>query len=1127
MMKRQFILVFSILCGHIGIGLSQDQKIFTLLSPEQTGIHFSNPIQDTIGANILIYEAFYDGGGVAIGDLNNDGLQDLYFTGNQVSDQLYLNNGNLTFTEVSKEAGILDRGSWSTGVSLIDVNQDGWLDIYVCKSLYDDSPSLRTNELYIHTGVDPQGVPQFSERAFEYGVNDFWRSMQATFLDYDKDGDPDLFLVNQPPNPGMLSPLADQDWLDTLFSCRLLENQGEKFVDVTTRAGMRKRGYGLSAMTADFNNDGWMDIYVCNDYDSPDFLYLNQQDGTFENTINQSMPHISYFSMGSDAADINNDGWMDLIALDMVAEDNYRLKANMGGMEPEKFWNIVNAGGHYQYMFNTLQLNQGTDREGKLWFSEIAQYSGVASTDWSWTPLFADFDNDGYKDLFITNGVKKDLRNTDAVRQTEEYLETTIQEFVKANPNAGTVNIWEVIELDKILEIIPSEKLANYMYRNTGKYQFEKKGKEWGLDQLTFSSGAAYGDLDNDGDLDLVVSNVDEVAYVYENTSTQKTSHHFLRIRLTDQQHRSLIGTRIHLQSKAGDQYAELANARGFYSDSEDMIHFGLGNLKRIPKLVITWPSGESSELRNLKADQEIVVDWTKTSPSVPVATASEPSIFTDVTGRSELTFAHKENRFDDFHREVLLPHKLSTLGPALACGDANGDGLEDAYAGGAAGQSGALILQQEDGTFGLPDSSAFVMDRNHEDIGAVFLDIDQDGDQDLYVVSGGNEFSSGSPLYQDRLYLNQGQGIFRKSESVLPERAISGSCVLPKDIDQDGDLDLFVGGRQSPASWPSPTDSYFLQNMLMESGELKLVDATQQIAPELQNLGMLTDGLWSDFDLDGDEDLIVAGVWMPITVFENQDGKLTKVKTPQNSPLRNSVGWWLCIEAYDIDQDGDQDYLAGNLGLNYKYKASPENPFSVHYDDFDDNGSKDIVLSYYNFGERFPLRGRSCSSQQIPALKQQFPDYHSFASSSLSEIYGELSLTQALHYEARMFESIWIENRGGEFVFHPLPPEAQFSSINDVIISDLDQDGQADVVLAGNMYHSEVETTRNDGSIGLLLRGQGEWKFEAVPMSESGLLLPYQVMQMEMLELGGIPSIMVAPNNDKLKVFRIDSREK
>ena len=1095
---------------------AQSERLFSLRSQEETGITFKNTIKDTLNANILIYEAFYHGGGVALGDINNDGLLDVYFTGNQVEDRLYVNRGELTFEDITESAGVLQRGGWSTGVTMIDINQDGWQDIYVCKSLYDDSPELRTNELYINNGD-----LTFREAAADYGLNDPWRSLQATFLDYDRDGDPDMFLVNQPPNPGMFSPLAGHDWLDTLFSCRLLRNEGEFFKDVSSEAGVRKRGYGLSATTADFNNDGWTDIYVCNDYDSPDFLYINQKNGRFENTIVPSMQHISNFSMGSDAADINQDGWMDLMVLDMVAEDNFRLKANMSGMAPEEFWNIVNAGGHRQYMFNTLQLNQGVSQEGQVYFSEIGQLAGVSSTDWSWAPLFADFDNDGLVDLFITNGIRRDLRNTDAIKKIENYLQKTLDEYIKNNPNAGEVSVWDVIDLEHVLTLMPSERLTNYMYRQEKGYRFQKVMTEWGMNQKTFSSGAAYGDLDNDGDLDLVINNLDEVAFVYENHAAQQTQNHYLRVKLTQEgQSLSFPGVRIEIEYDGQHQLAEISTARGFYSSSESLVHFGLGEVKKIDRLTVQWIDGTVSELADIKADQTLSVERNQARPK----NTNPPNslLFTDITADFGLDHVHQENKFDDYQREVLLPHTLSNLGPAMAVGDVNGDGRKDVYVGGAAGSRGVLWLQGNSGEWTETSGETWGVDQFQEDVGAAFLDMDNDGDLDLYIVSGGNEQEPGSAYYQDRLYRNEGNGQFTRTENLLPKLTSSGSKVRPMDFDEDGDIDLLVCGRQVPGAWPQPADSYLLKNEWIENGTSTFTNVTTQLAPDLLGLGMVTDALWSDIDGDNDQDILLVGVWMPVVVLENVKGYFKRSSLNVNE--KNREGWYFSITADDLDGDGDEDYILGNLGLNYKYKASQSEPFEVYYADFDESGAKDIVLSYYNFGEQFPLRGRSCSSQQIPELSEKFPSYTAFASSTLTDVYGLQSLETALNYQAYSFESVVAENIGkGELQFHALPAEAQFSSVNDCIVDDFDQDGIKDLLVAGNLYGAEIETPRNDASMGVFLKGQGNFQYQPQLMHESGLCLPYEVKEMEMLTNGKERVILVATQNDRLRGIQVN----
>ena len=1090
------------------------ETLFTLLSAEQSGIDFTNEVIDSQHANVLIYESFYDGGGVAIGDINNDGLQDLYFAGNQVADKLYLNLGNLKFEDISDKSGINVKGGWSTGVNMIDINNDGWLDIYVAKSLYDDFPLLRINELYIN-----QGDTTFVEMSQKYNLNDFWRTMHANFLDYDRDGDLDVFMVNQPPNPGMFSPLSGRDWLDTLFGCRLLEFQDSTFVEVTSQANVSSRGYALSAVSGDFNRDGWVDIYVANDYDGPDFLYMNNGDGTFTDKILEYMDQISYFSMGADAADINNDGWLDIIIVDMVAEDNYRIKANMGGMEPEAFWNIVNSNGHRQYMYNTLQLNQGKNKQGDIHFSEIGHLAGISNTDWSWSPLAADFDNDGHKDIFISNGLKEDLRNTDAVRMTEEYMASQLDTFIKYNPDRKEVDIWEFVDLQEILDILPQEIIANYIYRNEGNLTFKKAMQEWGLDQKVLSTGAAYGDLDNDGDLDLVVNNVDERSYVYENQANYFDHMNYLRVQLDKSPGADLFGTKVEITLNDGIQYYEFTSSRGFFSSSEQVAHFGLHSADTVQSVKVIKPSGKMAVFENVRANQTLIVkedDFTDIHREPRVR-----PLFTDITDGLKIDFIHAENTFDDYEREVLIPHQMSILGPGMAVGDVNGDGLDDIYIGGAITHSGALYTQNFNSTFSKEDGITWAQDVYLEDMDAEFLDVDLDGDLDLYVVSGGNEYDANSYTLKDRLYLNDGTGRFTKDMESLPDIRISGSRVIPGDFDQDGDLDLFVGGRQTPGAYPTPTSSVVLKNLTKENGKLGFENITSEVFPGLNNIGMVTDAEWTDSDLDGDLDLIVVGEWMPVTWFENTNDEW--VKHDLNFGNTPSNGWWFSIASADLDKDGDPDYVLGNLGLNYKYKASPQEPFSVFFDDFDENGSSDIVLSYYNFGERFPVRGRSCSSQQIPKLKEKFPNYDIFASSNINEIYGTDALQSALELNAYGFASVWLENDGkGGFTAHTLPMEAQVSNINDILIHDINDDTWPDLIVAGNLYGSEVETPRNDALIGLVLMGNGS-NFTPVSRRQSGMDLHYDIKELQPIYINGIWGFASAANQDKLRIYMLN----
>lgn len=1111
-------IILTIVCVFISNGqnhnkISTDKNIFSLLNPSLTNIDFKNTLIETPEDNIFVYKGFYKGGGVAIGDLNNDGLQDIYLTGNQVDDQLYINKGNLIFENITTSAGILNKGGWSTHVSIVDINNDGFKDIYVCKSLYDEKPDLRENELYINNGD-----LTFTESASIYGLNDNLRTTQSNFFDFDNDGDFDILLINQPKNSSILAPAKDKKKILPHENYRLLENKNNHFEIAKNNGGIHNFGYGLSSVIADFNNDGWQDIYVANDYKGPDFFYINNKDGTFTNKIYKNLKHTSYFSMGSDIGDINNDGWMDFVVLDMVAEDNYKLKSNMSAMNPAAFWKNVSEGGHYQFMYNSLQLNNGIDSNGDLLFSEIAQISGIATTDWSWSPLLADFDNDGLIDLFVTNGVLREIGNSDALKKLDLHIEKTID---AVNPNKlPNFNIWKHLDLDEMLSLFPSDKVKNYMYQNSNGIKFKNVTDSWGFSQETFSTGAAYGDLDNDGDLDLVVNNINDLAYIYENNTVDNKKNNFLRIRFTKNNlNQSFFGTKATLFHNGGEQISVLTSARGINSSSEEILHFGLGKITKIDSVIIDWNNDSTSVLKKIKSNQILEIDYNQINknPRIEENISQNHLYFKDITESAKIKFVHKENKFDDYGREVLLPHRMSTLGSGVSIGDYNNDDLEDFYIGAPIEDTGVLLTQMQDGTFKESYISYFP-EYYIEDMGSVFFDADLDGDLDLYVVSGGNENKISSEYYQDRLYLNTGDGKFELSKNKLPIINSSGSRVKVADYDYDGDMDLFVGGRQVPGHYPEPAQSYILKNNFIETGKLEFIKTNENL---LNNLGMVTDAVWTDFDGDNDLDLLVTGIWMPITVLENENG-LFKNSTKKFN-FQNTTGWWFSISKDDLDNDGDDDYVLGNLGLNYKYKASLSEPFSVHYDDFDNNDKNDIVLSYYNYGKQFPLRGRSCSSQQIPNIKNKFENYNLFASASLTDVYGESELNNALHYDAKTFESISIENLGkGNYSMRPLPDLAQISNINSTIIYDVDQDGIKDLIVAGNMYGSEIETPRNDASLGLFMKGKGNFQFEPIPMGESGLNISYDVKEMKLINYQNGKALVIGVNNGKLRLIQI-----
>ena len=1083
-----FILIFSFF-------LSSQETLFTLVDNSKTGINFSNELVDTKEHSIFLYANYYGGAGVGIGDFDNDGLEDIFFAANLLDDKIYKNLGNFEFEDKTKMSGIINNGSWSTGVTVADVNNDGLLDIYVSCELYDDAPVLRRNKLYIN-----QGSFKFKESASEWGVDVDRRTRHSVFFDYNKDGLLDLYLLNHPPNTGNFSPFFGKDMSLPEYNLQLFENKGNHFVDVTQSAGLNRSGFPNAAVIGDFNKDGWPDIYVANDFDSPDFLYFNNKDKTFTYATETSLRHTSFYSMGVDAADINNDSHLDLMVLDMTAEDNFRLKSNMSGMNPDSFWKVVNDGGHYQYMFNTLQLNNGNDT-----FSDIAQFTGTAATDWSWSSLVADFDNDGQKDIYITNGLLRDIRNTDADKKIADIVSKKINEYIIQNPNNTEITLWDVVDLKELLDLLPSQKLKNYYYKNHGNLEFSNITDSSGLNQPSFSHGASYVDLDNDGDLDLVVNNVNDKPFIYENNS-ENNGNNFIRLKMVDD--RPTLGTKVKMYYDKEFQYFETTNVRGIYSTSEDVVHFGINKSKAIDSILIEWPDQTLQKIINPK------INKTHKVYKEGITINSKSNINDDKRfneDKSILNYTHRENYFNDYEKQVLLPHKLSQLGPAIAKGDINGDGLEDLFIGGASGQEASVYIQNEN-SFEKIDNDIWTKHKALEDIDAVFFDSDNDGDLDIYVVSGGNEFMPNSSTYLDRLYINDGNGNFTFRRELLPSNFESGSVVKAFDFDNDGDLDLFVGSRMKPWNYPEPASSYLLVN---ENGKFSNYNTDQ-----FTDLGLVTDAEWFDYDNDGDSDIVVVGEWMPITVFKNQDGNFIKEEINTNLGC-SSTGWWYSIEVGDLNNDKLPDLIVGNLGLNYKYKASVDEPFEVFYDDFDENGTKDIVLAYYNYGIQFPLRGFSCSSQQVPDLKDKFEKYDIFASLDVQEVYGEENLENALRLSVNTFESAALINNESFFDFKPLPNYAQFSSVNDIIIKDFDNDQINDLLIVGNMYHAEIETARNDAGNGLFLKGVGDGSFKEVSVSESGFFAPGDSKKIITLNLGNNDIILVANNNDRIQIFK------
>lgn len=1097
-LRKIFILSFAlIILSGCEIGNKQPNKPLQnqLFQKVNGSIDFINLLKEDQELNPFIYDNIYSGSGVAIGDVNNDGLPDLYFGGNQIGDELYLNQGNLSFKKITKEAGIENRGGWTSGVAMVDINDDGFLDIYVCKTLYDDSPELRTNELYINNG---DGT--FVESAQAYGLADPWRSQQAIFFDYDKDGDLDVFLVNQPPNPGILSELKGNDWRIPMLSWRLMRNDEGFFNDVSDQANVNDVGYGLSAVASDFNNDGWVDLYVTSDYNNPDYLYINQGDGTFENVIHESMGHITYFSMGVDASDINNDGWSDLVVVDMVAKDNFGLKSNMSGMNPDAFWSTVESGGHYQYMMNTLQLNQGLDNSGTNVFSDISLMNNISFTDWSWTPLIADFDNDGFKDLYITNGIFRELRNTDAIAEINKSITSYFKQGMSKDDILKKA-------INSLIETYPQRRVANFAFKNQDGLMFHDSSNEWGLDDGFWTTSAAYGDLDLDGDLDLVVNNLNDTSIVYQNLSSQSIGNNYLKINVPT----GSVGSKIEISySEDGtthNQFREVNNIRGFYSSVDPTVHFGLGKAEKVETIKVFWNDGTLTNLGVTDANQMIKVDKSSTIKNLEIEEDLE-GLFV----KKKSKFVHQENDFDDFQREILLPHKLSDYGPKLSLSSSN-----QIYLPGAIGFTGQLIDQNG-------NKKSVNGDSNVEEVSSVFFDADNDGDDDLYVVVGGNEHDMSGVSYQDLFYENVDGNLIQRD--ILPSFQESTIVVRAADYDNDGDQDLFIGGRLIPGNYPLAPGSRLYKNTFKENGQLGFSDITETAAPEMTNTGMINDAIWTDYDRDGDMDLMVAGEWMPVTLYKNESGTFKDVSGELG--LNDKVGWWFHLAAADFDNDGDEDYLVGNLGLNYKYKASDETPFSLYSHDFDSNGRRDIVLSYFDSGKEVPLRGKSCSSQQIPDLKKKIKSYNEFASLSVDQIYGDEALSNSLNYKATTFESIILRNDGGMFVPHTLPRITQMAPMRASAIIDINDDGLPDIIYGGNLYGAEIETPRADASVGGVLINKGDLTFESISANRTKLYLNKDVRDMLIISRKNSPDqLIVSTNNDSLLVYEINPEYK
>jgi len=1106
---------------------SPSSTLFKKIPSSHSGISFNNKIVENDSINPLDLEFLYNGGGVAVGDFNRDGLPDLYFTASETSNKLYLNKGGLSFKDITSEAKVTGENEWANAASVVDINNDGWEDIYVCTSIKKNA-GQRKNLLYVNQGLNANKVPVFKEMASEYGLADTSYSVHAAFFDYDNDGDLDMYLVTtrlaKRDASRFSEQKADSNYIDI---DKLFRNDWSQalnhpvYTDISKEAGIIHRGYGLGVSIADINKDGWKDIYVTNDFYTSDVLYINNKNGTFTNKVNECFKHTSQNAMGNDIADINNDGLADVIAVDMNPEDNFRKKKNMSGNNYFLYQNMLYEKITLQYVRNTVQLNMGprvnsNDSIGEPVFSDVGFLTGMAETDWSWTPSIADFDNDGNRDVIITNGYPKDVTDHDFT--------------------AFRTEVQSVASKEELLDAIPQIKIANYAFHNKGQLEFENSTEKWGLQEPAFSAGAVYVDLDKDGDLDYVVSNINDEAFIYENTTNSKTkvAANFLEISFEgDRNNVKGIGAWAEIYYKGKLQVYENNPYRGYLSTVDTKAFFGLDTASVIDSVIIRWPR-KKQIIKNVKANQFLKVSFKDADIEdnwITPALVSNP-LFKEVTQSYGISYQHTEMDVIDFNIERLLPHKLSQYGPGLAAADIDGNGFDDIFIGGTGDTPGIFLLQQPNGTFISKDLILpnWPSQRRPENLGVLLFDADNDGDLDLYCASGSNEFLRNSNNYQDQFFVNDGKGNFSLDTLALPKNYSSKSCIKAADIDNDGDLDLFIGGRVMPQQYPRPVSSFIYRND-SKPGKIKFTDITHEVAAELENVGLVCDALWTDFDNDGATDLVVAGEWMPITFFKNDHGKFRNVTS--GTGIGNEFGWWNSLAAGDFDNDGDIDYIAGNLGTNSFYRASKEYPVRIYAKDFDKNGSYDAIPVVYLKDEKnklkeFTAQNRDDIVEQLPALKKRFLQYKDFARADFHSIFTSEELKDAVVLQANNFHSCLIKNKGnGKFEMEPLPVMAQLAPIYGMVIDDYNNDGNLDVAMAGNDFGTEVSNGRYDAMNGLVFLGDGKGGFKPQSILQSGLFIPGDGKALVKLRSSNNNYLVAASqNNGPLKLFSHQSAQ-